>query len=1521
MTDTLHIDGEVTANAENGVTVLGKLSGGGSGGSIWAYTDRITGFGLIQASGGAGSFGDVRVQELISADGSENIRCETIKKCIGGDCYDETTCTKTVCERINSALTCTEETISHFPVDEMRCYEDLDCSSGTCIPITKCSYLCNEQEVCNFEETVCSTQAVCCKEDFSDCCYESIDTFRDRETGYDQSEYVCCHKDDTKPSGEECCYENATVYDSSYGWIHNKRMCCHFEESCSGSTCNRNQICCSEGYSCESRTMSTWTTTTTTTTTTAPSTNISTNETLDNHNTTLNETATGTSTSTTEKNSTSPAVIMTYTLVTDTVESSGGGGAGGRIAIYFKRNVTFSEFRYLASGGLPGRVCDDCEAGGPGTVFLYHMGENHRTLVIDNNGAPSSKEVYINWNSLSQDGCRAWILPISGKHAFAQGTTGGYSYEFEEIQIYGNGDLAVDQPTEDNVIISTVDDRDLTGGGDKNDYKVIIFFKYMIGDRTGSVHIGSGQAMDLLRDEIDLPFNTYTYSGSYLGLAPMTYVHGVEIHLSGIMANVNNVTLRMNGYLWLKHGGHTAKEPESTYKYDYIKIQDDSTLNATTDPINEEGIIFSVKELAIEGGGVMHGTYVTINALRVIVDAGGHLSADGLGYRSEHTQVKHGLSSVHGIVNPGAPNRVNGIGGGGSHGGSGGKELAAFAQAGQANGDIFAPQNMGSSGGIGLYDLPGGAGGGRLWFNVTDTIFIDGIVSANGADAVFNASGGGAGGSVWIHCDIIQGYGKITAHGGRGSTFSENTGSGGAGGRVAVYFNFNETMSSFRYLAYGGPKGGLDSENGGAGTVFVYNMIEDHKTLILDNDGQTPRDPFNTIESYDDLTYDSCRTWILPESGYNDFANGKFSFSFNELQIYGAAHMAVLPEYVNTPVDIFFLYMIGDRTGTMHIGNEQDMDLERPEIDLPFNVRVYAGGYLGLAPYTIIHGVTIWLHGELVHVQNITLHHEGHLALQTGGHTKNANADTYEFLWVRIQDNATISIITDPVSDPQSLFVVENEITMEGGSNFYGTDMSISAANITLDYGASINADSLGYRPEDSQTNYVNRGLGTSSDSGSTGGGYGGTSGKGAGTSFTGQPYGNIFIPNEHGSGGGGGWNVGGQGGGRIYMNVSHRLLVDGEIRSNGGDGKAKNGGGGSGGSVLIDTNYFRGMGDIKANGGSQFKGGTGGGGAAGRIAIYFRHNVTYWGGYQCHGGYAAGLAEPGGPGPVFIYNIEKNHSTLYINNDNLQTTEEVNLIRNYINTTQDSFKAWILPESSDHWLAGGKSDYRFNELQIFGNAHLAMKPLVLEDGCNLHFLHMIGDRTGFIHIGPYQIMDLNRRFLDTPFSSYVYEKGYLGLAPETYLEKVFAHIEGTLDHIHNLTLTQNGGLKLYKSGSTNNREPLNYVIPGLTVVKANSYINCSNPNADTDSFKLTFGWVIVEGDGLIKGGNLHIKATDFTIDDGGSVDVSNGGYLPEHGPGMILSFNLFIPNLDRLSIQEYYIMHIYIYCKLKVQT
>jgi hypothetical protein len=65
--------------------------------------------------------------------------------------------------------------------------------------------------------------------------------------------------------------------------------------------------------------------------------------------------------------------------------------------------------------------------------------------------------------------------------------------------------------------------------------------------------------------------------------------------------------------------------------------------------------------------------------------------------------------------------------------------------------------------------------------------------------------GGGSGGSIWLHCYRITGYGIILARGGNGTlgTYRYTTSSdqsstfgsgGGAGGRIAMYFQKNDTL-------------------------------------------------------------------------------------------------------------------------------------------------------------------------------------------------------------------------------------------------------------------------------------------------------------------------------------------------------------------------------------------------------------------------------------------------------------------------------------------------------------------------------------------------------------------------------------------------------------------------------------------------------------------------------------------------------------------------------------------------------
>ena len=166
--------------------------------------------------------------------------------------------------------------------------------------------------------------------------------------------------------------------------------------------------------------------------------------------------------------------------------------------------------------------------------------------------------------------------------------------------------------------------------------------------------------------------------------------------------------------------------------------------------------------------------------------------------------------------------------------------------------------------------------------------------------------------------------------------------------------------------------------------------------------------------------------------------------------------------------------------------------------------------------------------------------------------------------------------------------------TGQVNGTWQGQGVKIVAESVLVDAGASINADGQGYPGL--------TGPGSSGNSNSPGGSYGGAGG-GQSASTT---YGASGAPVDLGSGGGSyNGQGGGGGGGAIQFLVSGAITNNGIISANGLSGTGY-GGAGSGGSLNIAANTLSGTGVLAANGGSNS--GTGGGGG-GRIAVYYVSN------------------------------------------------------------------------------------------------------------------------------------------------------------------------------------------------------------------------------------------------------------------------------------------------------------------------
>ena len=237
-------------------------------------------------------------------------------------------------------------------------------------------------------------------------------------------------------------------------------------------------------------------------------------------------------------------------------------------------------------------------------------------------------------------------------------TGGGNAYYFHELQIYGGAQLAVET--------------------DPPESPATLYFEHMIGDRSGAIHVGPQQEMDLERNHIDLPFSVHLYDGGVIGLAPDTVVHNVDFFLNGTLAHVANLTIQRGGKVWLGPRGHTENMDISSYDFYRVHVQNDGYLHMISNPVTEAGIVFNTTNLHIDGGGLVKGSHVYVWSHNITVDAGGVLSADGLGYCMEDGEPYEAdgvtyRTGSHGIINPGLGTADAGRASGAGHGGSGGR--------------------------------------------------------------------------------------------------------------------------------------------------------------------------------------------------------------------------------------------------------------------------------------------------------------------------------------------------------------------------------------------------------------------------------------------------------------------------------------------------------------------------------------------------------------------------------------------------------------------------------------------------------------------------------------------------------------------------------------------------------------------------------------------------------------------------------------------------------------------------------
>lgn len=257
-----------------------------------------------------------------------------------------------------------------------------------------------------------------------------------------------------------------------------------------------------------------------------------------------------------------------------------------------------------------------------------------------------------------------------------------------------------------------------------------------------------------------------------------------------------------------------------------LKDKDDNdlyVLSSQTWNTQTDGNTFTYNNLIVQNNSVLflpgystsntNGIGFTFNLNNFTIEAGSEVSSNSGGYAGGNATTKNGGGPGGGT---GATSASTFYGGGGSYGGTGGNS------SGSVYGSATAPLDLGSGAGLSYVsgNKNGGAGGGAIKIIASNTMTIDGSLTANGETG---SGSGGSGGSIYLIAGTLNGSasGKIEANGGDASA---NYGNGG-GGRIAVYFVNSNNWSGQALTPTASAHPGTGGVAGANGTVFIGQAL------------------------------------------------------------------------------------------------------------------------------------------------------------------------------------------------------------------------------------------------------------------------------------------------------------------------------------------------------------------------------------------------------------------------------------------------------------------------------------------------------------------------------------------------------------------------------------------------------------------------------------------------------------------------------------------------------------------------
>ena len=594
------------------------------------------------------------------------------------------------------------------------------------------------------------------------------------------------------------------------------------------------------------------------------------------------------------------AISDTFTLngtvnsdAANIVQAFNGGASGG--SIYADVNNLLGMGNFTARGSNAGIANNyDSGAGAGGRIAVYYNSSNFTGINASSVRPGVGTEVY----GHAEDGTLIFINKLTNSAIIKGG------FMFQGLTTPANETQSQNQSFWNSI-----------NPGVWNFTNLIVYGGALLTNVNNSINL----SINYLNVTNSSGFN-FTYSGTNSGLL-------LNVTSTNLNENITNIRF------------YSSKDLSLQFPF-IIKILNNSNIltsftgsiinvinqfNETLDMINSSygsfgnqtivnfGTQNNIQNLNLKNNSIIYGGYLNISLINLTIDYSSGLNARGLGYPAFYGPGKAVTEQTAGWGASGA-----------GHGGYGSRSQFVIGRP-IAYGSSLKPDTFGSGGASGS-----DSGGGVIKLSIRDTFFLNGTINSDAADIIGSYDGGAAGGSIYADLNNFLGVGNFTSDGSNAGVTNYNSGAG-AGGRIAVYYNY----SNFTGINASNVQPGVGTNvygNADYGTLIFIDKLTNSATIKDGFKFQGLTSPANETQTSNQSF------WNSANPSYYNFTNltilsANVTNSSNIIILNVSNYLLIINSNINfTGINQSVNFSIFDRAFITNISNSQFV----PNLNLEF---------------------------------------------------------------------------------------------------------------------------------------------------------------------------------------------------------------------------------------------------------------------------------------------------------------------------------------------------------------------------------------------------------------------------------------------------------------------------------------------------------------------------------------------------------------------------------------------------------